>query len=89
MIWTVPFGLELGLPASMSDSSIQDLSAVHIDAALQACSLAIAGAYLKSLSTPAIVALVGPQCPGTEVDLEVMNNILACLFPLSLSISRL
>lgn len=67
MIWTVPLGLELGLPISMSaDFGLQDLSAVGIDGALQACSLAIAGAYLKSLSTPAVVALVGPQCPGTE-----------------------
>jgi hypothetical protein len=61
MIWTVPLGLELELPASMSDSSFQDFG---IDGELQACSLAIAGAYLKSLPTPALVALVGAQCPG-------------------------
>ena len=64
MIWTVPLGIELGLPASMSDSSFQDFGALSIDVALQACSLAIAGAYLKSLPTSAVVALVGAQCPG-------------------------
>ena len=65
MIWTVPLGLELELPASMCDSSFEDFG---IDGELQACSLAIAGAYLKSLPTPALVALVGAQCPGMAGD---------------------
>ena len=64
MIWTVPVGIELGLPSSMSNSSSLDLSAMGISVVLQACSLAIAGAYLKSIPIPAKVALVGVQCPG-------------------------
>lgn len=61
MIWTVPIGVELELSASMSNSCFD---AVHISTRLQACSLAIAKAYLKSLPSPAVVGLVGPQCPG-------------------------
>ena len=61
MVWTVPLGLELELPASMS---VPGLQAMGIDGALQASSLAVAEAYLKSLTKEAVVALVGAQCPG-------------------------
>ena len=84
MIWTVPLGLELEVPASMSDSNFQDFS---IDIALQACSLAIAGAYLKSLPTPALVALVGAQCPGMGMIHERQKEDSMCVFSLSLSLS--
>ena len=67
MIWTVPIGVELELSASMSNSCSLDFDAAHISARLQACSLGIAKAYLKSLSCPAVVGLVGPQCPGKIV----------------------
>ena len=67
MIWTVPLRLELELPASMSDSSLQ---AMGIDGELQSSCLAIAEAYLKSLPTEAVVGLVGAQCPGMYEKLD-------------------
>ena len=82
MIWTVPLGLELELPATMSDSSCQDFG---IDCELQACCLSIAGAYLKSLPIPALVALVGAQCPGMHENDTTKRNLIYVL-PLSLSL---
>ena len=67
MIWTVPVGMDLELSASMSNSSSIDIDAVGIDVRLQACSLAIAGASLKSLPDPAVVGLVGAHCPGKSL----------------------
>lgn len=78
MIWTVPIGVELELSASMSNSSSLDFRAVHINVKLQGCSLAIAQAYLKSLPCPAVVGLVGPQCPGK---INVSSNVVQdCAF---------
>lgn len=64
MIWTVPIGMELELPSSMSDSSSSEFDAIGISLPLQVCSLAIAGVYLQSLPIEVVICLVGAECPG-------------------------
>ena len=53
MIWTTPLGAELG-----------PLPVVELSPVLQARSLSIACAYLRSLDVQAALALTGNQCPG-------------------------
>lgn len=53
MIWTAPLGAGLG-----------SLSEAGLSPSLQASSLSIACAYLKSLERPAAMALTGSHCPG-------------------------
>lgn len=53
MIWTTPLGTELG-----------SLPVVELSPVLQARSLSIACAYLRSLDVQAALALTGNQCPG-------------------------
>ncbi len=53
MIWTTPLGMELGPLPVAGPSPV-----------LQAHSLSIARAYLKSLDLQAALALTGDQCPG-------------------------
>ena len=84
MIWTVPteHDMEWGLPASLSNSGSTDMD---ISTSLQACSLAIAAAYLQSLPTQAVVALVAAQCPG-KMELRIGTKV-SFIFFLSLSLS--